>query len=459
MKNAAKKVFQTLISTVITTATILSLASCVGQSKKDYKSVNLSRNDKNEIAKLLVNCGNLNYDSSDPKDEDTAILLTIGPIYGCWWMFQDGETEEKRESYYALDENQNYVKDPLKVFDPDNEEGVTGYSKYDGESVDQLIRNVFHMEPTHDTTPKVFDVELVLDSPDSTVKLKYYYHKGYYYAEEAYGICGMNGEGIVFDSIVSDGTDYHIQYTFKQQALSDGTDDEAWEDTSDITAYATVRKTAVDGKPCWSVVKLNKNRYFDFSPYNSGQSDDAWKKLYISYIRKYYKQNESSDYSLAYINDDDIPELIIDSGIMAINGAVCTVYDGKLQTMDVWPSGLSYIQEKNAFIIKSGRMDTYFDEVYKIEKGQFVVTAKGNYGLEDEEDYGEDREEAERHYKYYWNGKRVSKKQYNTNLEKAFDSSNAVVPYDNHYSAAQMIHILNNNLYAVYPSSENVSEE
>ena len=104
-------------------------------------------------------------------------------------------------------------------------------------------------------------------------------------------------------------------------------------------------------------------------------------------------------------------------------------------------------------------MDTYFDEVYKIEKGQFVVTAKGNYGLEDEEDYGEDREEAERHYKYYWNGKRVSKKQYNTNLEKAFDSSNAVVPYDNHYSAAQMIHILNNNLYAVYPSSENVSEE
>jgi hypothetical protein len=164
-----------------------------------------------------------------------------------------------------------------------------------------------------------------------------------------------------------------------------------------------------------------------------------WKKLYIDYINKNPgSEPVLSSYSLIYINDDDVPELWIDYGVGYEGCVLCTVSGGKLEVIQFASCGMSYIKRQNLFVISTGRMDSYYDYVYRIKNGEFVKLHEGEYGAEDNANVQYDAND-EPIYQYCWEGKEVSKKQYERALKSVFDDTKAVSPNENSYSASEIV--------------------
>ena len=46
----------------------------------------------------------------------------------------------------------------------------------------------------------------------------------------------------------------------------------------------------------------------------------------------------------------------------------------------MWVYGLTYMEGKNLFMESGGHMDLYWDIIYSIQNGKFVVTNKGDVG-------------------------------------------------------------------------------
>ena len=91
----------------------------------------------------------------------------------------------------------------------------------------------------------------------------------------------------------------------------------------------------------------------------------------------------------------------------------------------MWNYGFSYIEGENLFLDSGGHMDEYYDIVYSIEDGTFVVQAKGECGAEDNANIQFDAEGFPI-YNYYWNGNQVSgEAEYEELLNKAFDKGRA----------------------------------
>jgi hypothetical protein len=158
---------------------------------------------------------------------------------------------------------------------------------------------------------------------------------------------------------------------------------------------------------------------------------ESWRNLYVDYI----KDNPALDpewarYSLVYINDGDIPELLIDYGTGVEGAVLITVSGGKMEAVNFSHGDMLYIERKNLCLIRGGHMDSYYDKVYAIQDGGFVLLHKGEYGAEDNSRVQFDDEDNPI-YQYFWNGKAVSKTGYERSLNSVFDVSNAVNPFDN----------------------------
>lgn len=167
-------------------------------------------------------------------------------------------------------------------------------------------------------------------------------------------------------------------------------------------------------------------------------NESDWKELYIDYverIRDEYSYGNvitgitEPEFKLIYIDDDNIPEIYVE-GNSGVNGnEICMYYDGELVTLHISSGGLYYMEKGNWFCCSGGRMDVYYDYVYKIENGEFVRVYKGNYGAEDNANV--QIINGEPVYRYYWNDDEVSEEEYEEKLNSVFDKNNAIKSFDN----------------------------
>ena len=75
-------------------------------------------------------------------------------------------------------------------------------------------------------------------------------------------------------------------------------------------------------------------------------------------------------------------------------------------------------------------MDEYFDEIYSIENGQFVLLARGDYGATDNSRVQLD-DNGNPIYNYYWNNTAVSSEtEYSSLLNTAYNTQQATSPFD-----------------------------
>ena len=128
-------------------------------------------------------------------------------------------------------------------------------------------------------------------------------------------------------------------------------------------------------------------------------------------------------YSLIYVNDDDIPELAINSDTAAAACRILTYADGQVDVLTTRRTGYTYIPRGNRLCNSDGTMDQYFDDVYEIKDGRWVPVARGEY-------YGylSGWNEILKRYvcRYYiWNGQPTDIGQYMISLGRVYDSSRA----------------------------------
>ena len=167
---------------------------------------------------------------------------------------------------------------------------------------------------------------------------------------------------------------------------------------------------------------------------------EDWQAEYLRFAEKDHLENDMDSvhaYQLIYVDDDDIPELYIDSGTTAGGGMIVS-YDGSQAVSEVLSSGgLTYLERKGIFRDSGGRMDRYYDRIYSLQNGKFEQIAEGNYGAEDNTNITFDSE-GNPVYIYYWNGTSVTESEYQGERNKIFDSSKAVSPYGEYDSASGM---------------------
>ncbi|MBQ3005572.1 MAG: hypothetical protein IJD88_06535, partial [Clostridia bacterium] len=149
---------------------------------------------------------------------------------------------------------------------------------------------------------------------------------------------------------------------------------------------------------------------------------------------------ESYDYYLINIDDDGIPELHIEYLSVAGGADVCSYQNGEIIVQHIYDFGLSYMEKQGIFLDSGGRMDHYHDKVYSLKNGSISLVSSGEWIVTwSPEGNGEHSEE------YLWDGKSISKEEYEEKLNSYFDESQAISPYEENqvYDCYEIISAIN----------------
>ncbi|MDE5598147.1 MAG: hypothetical protein K2J04_09965, partial [Lachnospiraceae bacterium] len=152
----------------------------------------------------------------------------------------------------------------------------------------------------------------------------------------------------------------------------------------------------------------------------------TWQEAYIDFINKpqstIWTSENDSDYSLIYVDDDDIPELYIHTGIMATGAFIVSFYDGKVRAMNRERGGIEYIEYDGLLYSGWGNAGFYPCNVYMLEKGEFSEIGTG---------WTSENNDAEKGflgYDYFWEGSLTTEEEYNVCLNKLIDTSQCIEP-------------------------------
>lgn len=175
---------------------------------------------------------------------------------------------------------------------------------------------------------------------------------------------------------------------------------------------------------------------------NAEKKTKDWKEIYLEYLDKYEKDTWAVNawtYSLIYVNEDDIPELVIDSGIEAGGCEILTYYEGAVDVLKNYRLNFDYIEKGNRFCNSDGNMGSYYDYVYTIENGKWTCIGEGRYG--DGENGVQQDENGDFIYVYSWEGESVDEQEYAQRLSEVYDKQKAVTP-QNYYILREMRSLL-----------------
>ena len=159
--------------------------------------------------------------------------------------------------------------------------------------------------------------------------------------------------------------------------------------------------------------------------------EDAWKSAYLNYIETNTqiedpeKGTHREIYKLLDLNKDGVPELYINFGSTAGGDAILSYFNGEIVEQKMDNYGFRYIEGANLFRDSGGHMDEYYDKIYTLENGNFVLLYSGEYGAEDNSkvEYGDDGMPV---YQYFWENEEVSLEEYDRKLNEVYDTEKEV---------------------------------
>ena len=169
--------------------------------------------------------------------------------------------------------------------------------------------------------------------------------------------------------------------------------------------------------------------------------EDSWKSAYLNYIETNTqiedpeKETHREIYKLLDLNGDGVPELYINFGSTAGGDAILSYFNGEIVEQKMYNYGFRYIEGANLFRDFGGHMDEYYDKIYTLENGNFVLLYSGEYGAEDNSkvEYGaEDNSKVEYGddgmpvYRYFWENEEVSSEEYERKLNEVYDTEKEV---------------------------------
>ena len=146
-----------------------------------------------------------------------------------------------------------------------------------------------------------------------------------------------------------------------------------------------------------------------------------FEKVILPAYEKYVRENFSeavahdSPYSFIYLNNDNIPELVVDGEYSFSGNLICT-YSNGVVALNTGRLMLGYVEKKNILHDPFAYMGYFSDDVYSIKKGKFVKVWSGHY--EDKEDGKIPIEHT-----YYYKGVEISEKKYKAKLKRALGNN------------------------------------
>lgn len=176
----------------------------------------------------------------------------------------------------------------------------------------------------------------------------------------------------------------------------------------------------------------------------SSNQADGWKQAYIDYIKAHKGTGEGNEtYALVDINNDNIPELYINTGVVSGGDILCTYYNGAVIDQWMWAYGFSYLEGMNLFRDFGGQSGAYYDKIYCIKDGQFILLASGeNYVQYDITDFAGNSIEN-----FYWNGvKLASQAEYMNMLNGIYNTQQEICPMKDAYYDKEKGRYLKNGL-------------
>lgn len=153
----------------------------------------------------------------------------------------------------------------------------------------------------------------------------------------------------------------------------------------------------------------------------------TWQEAYADFILKNYSMISVSEYttapySLIYVDDDDIPELYINTGYSVGGEFVVSFYDGNVRAMNRYRGGIKYTEYGGLLYSDWGHMGLYPFNIYMLEKGEFSEIGTGWYS----EYYDDESEDI--YWEYFWEGKEVTEAEYEECINELIDTSQCIEP-------------------------------
>ena len=154
--------------------------------------------------------------------------------------------------------------------------------------------------------------------------------------------------------------------------------------------------------------------------------DNSWSDAYLDYLDDFsstlYDPDEINyrTFGYIYVNDDDIPELLIQGEDEATGNLILTYSDGLIDELQTSRLYFDYLKKGNRLRNSDGNMGYYYDYIYSIENGMWKSEAHGEYYVEDNSADWDDDDLI-----YSWNDEQLTADEYNKKLKAVYDDTNA----------------------------------
>lgn len=142
------------------------------------------------------------------------------------------------------------------------------------------------------------------------------------------------------------------------------------------------------------------------------QDNSSWKKLYIDFLNT-LKHEAYAGYKLVYIDDDDIPELLVVANSMVTPGYLCWANNDELCQDNIQMNWFYYNERENVYLTHSEFTGVGWDYVKEIDGSKAEKIAHGETNDIEGNEY------------YRWNDIDMSKSQYETERSNALNISTA----------------------------------
>lgn len=152
---------------------------------------------------------------------------------------------------------------------------------------------------------------------------------------------------------------------------------------------------------------------------------EDWRKVYLEYMNTAEVQSMPHTCSLIYVDEDDIPELVLDTGIEADGCQILTYHEGALDVLQTSRLYFDYIERGNLLCNADGNMGFYYNWVYTIQDGVWEMIASGEQFEKEDAKPGEDGEIL---YDYLWNQRLVTEEEFERRLAEVYDQESAITP-------------------------------
>jgi len=156
--------------------------------------------------------------------------------------------------------------------------------------------------------------------------------------------------------------------------------------------------------------------------------DTSWCELYGQWLAnnraaQQYDADlwESVEYTLFYLDNDDIPEIFIQYMTTAEGAAVLSCQNGRVIEYRLmgFPA-LQYTERGNVLYVAMGRQGTYFDQIIRLENGQFASVGGVKSAV-----LGEDNVPSVDEFIYTWDGVTVTEEEYQQQIDTYIDLETA----------------------------------